>query len=170
MKKCIVFILSLLLFSVVYAKPYLVYTSWSTVFPEGVEEFRIESEDRYLWSRINEDGEYEQTDEYYAYLEGYERIDDSIKTFYRVINSEKIMFNSMGSLVTDTNECSKVFCIVYRIKKYEEPHEEEQTRTEVETINPETYDGIYNYLVCFTICTIIIIIMIKNRSSYVESL
>ena len=174
MKKTIFILSCLFSISFVYATEFeFIYSNWSSVFPEGVESFRIQSEDRYLFSRINEQGDYEQTDEYYTELEGYERIEESKKTFYRVINNSYVVFNRHGQLVLNDNECKKVFCVQVQLEKYEEHSNEIVPPVEEkppETINPETYDGIYKYLAYFFICLIIIILKIKNKSSYVESL
>ena len=174
MRRVLFFILSLFVFNIVYAEEYhFVYTQWSSVFPQGVESFRIQAEERYRWYRINEQGDFEETDEYFTNLDGYEKIEDSLRVFYRVLNNDYVVFNSNGELIEDLNRCRKVFCTRINLKKYEEPKEEEPIIEEPVTpspINPETYDGIYNYIFFFIICLVIIIIKIKRKSSYVESL
>ena len=167
MKKVVILILSLFICTYVYADDYeIVYTEWSSIFPEGVEEFRIQSEDRYLWYIINEQGDYEETEEYYAILEGYERIDSSKKTFYRVINNDYVVFDRNWELVTDLSKCVKVFCTQIFIKKYEIPQEEEPPKPKEEEeiiINPETYDGIYNYLICYGGSLLFTLVKLNNK-------
>ena len=176
MKKFFMFIL-LLLFVVlpkIHAEEFeFIYTDWFDYFPDDVDSFRIQSEDRYKWYIINDNGDYEETDDYYSELEGYIRIDDSLKTFYRVINTDYVVFDNNGNLVYDLNKCIKRFCMKIQLEKYEIHEEEEETPIEPHEeiiINPDTYDGIYNYYILFTISTVLLIIILKNKSSYVESL
>ena len=166
----IVFLLFVVLSKVKAEEFVYIYTDWFDYFPSDVESFRIQSEDRYKWYRINDNGDYEETDEYYSTLDGYERIDDSIKTYYRVINNEFVIFDNEGNLIKDTNQCLKVFCAQVYLKKYE-PHEEVPTVPEVDheepIINPDTYDGIYNYIGLFIISSsLLTFLIIKNKPRY----
>ena len=157
----------LLISTKIYAEE-LVYTfsEWSSEYPSNYPEIFIQSEDRYLWYIINEQGDYEETEEYYAILEGYERIDSSKKTFYRVINNDYVVFDRNWELVTDLSKCVKVFCTQIFIKKYEIPQEEEPPKPKEEEeiiINPETYDGIYNYLICFGGSLLFTLVKLNNK-------
>ena len=128
-----------------------VYTEWFDYYPTGVEEIRIESQDRYRWFKI-EDGQRIETEEYYDYLEGYEMIEGTLKTYYRVINSEFIVIGPDGELIHDSLHCRKVFCHKVYIQPYvvNEPIEEE------EIINPDTSDVLYLYYYSFSISLIVL--------------
>ena len=166
------FIFAIRINAQIYGPFEFVYTDWLDYYPEGVDEIRIESQDRYKWLI---DGE--ESEEYYDYLEGYTRIDESKKTFYRVINNDYIVLDSSGRLVTDLNECRKAFCVVVNLKPYivneeEEPEPEEPTPSnppEEEFINPDTYDPIYTYIISLILCIFVLFIINKRKINLVMS-
>ena len=172
MKRLFYVILSTLLFicfcKEVYAYDDIVfiYSDWVDYYPEGVESIRIESQDRYLWYK-EEDGQSFETEDYYDYLEGYEKIEDSKKTFYRVINNEYIVINGNGELIKNFDYCRKVFCtkiyITPFVPKEEEPTPPDNPPDEEILINPDTFDPINTYIISFILCIFIIIVINSKR-------
>ena len=134
------------------------YSDWSEEYPSDIEEIRIESQDRYRWYKIENDERIE-TEEYYDSLEGYEKIEESKKTFYRYINEGFIMLNSKGELVKDTDECRKEVCLSISINNNppaEEPPNEEPPE---EIDNPNTFDPLYIYYCTFLIGFVLLVIL-----------
>lgn len=81
------------------------------------------------------------TDEYYSNLEGYEKIENSKKIFYRYITNKVILYDVEGNVVFDEKLCQKSICIA---KIMEEPKEEKPEQPPNEDIveNPKTLDNI----------------------------
>ena len=87
MKTILKFILSIIFFiplTQLYSDSMyeLVYSEWSEEYPNDVDETRIISEDRYLWFKdiYNDETmlmDHIITEEYYSFLEGYTKIDES---------------------------------------------------------------------------------------------
>ena len=164
MKKILFFLLLIISIDKIYAKyiPMYEYSEFSPEYPTGYDERFIDSEDRYLWYKDIEDpdtGEItrETTTEYYAELEGYTRIDESVKTFYRYITSEYVLLDGNGRLVEDENYCVKDYCTMLYITI---PEDEE-----IE--NPKTGDITYTYLTVTGISLIVLIgiEIIQNKKS-----
>ena len=157
MKKIIIAILSLFLCICTTQATVIeyIYSDWFDYYPEGINEARIDSEDRYRWYKIENDERIE-TEEYYNYLEGYEKIEESKKTYYRVINSDYIIIDVDGKLVHDHEECRKVFCYKIRVQPFtpEEPSEPEEP---IEIVNPDTSDPLYMYYYSFIISLFVLI-------------
>lgn len=172
MKKVFVFILSLLFVSVVYSEeiPYE-YTEWFDYYPEGVNEVRIESQDRYLWFKIENDEEI-RTEEYYDFLEGYEKIEESKKTFYRVINSSYIILDADSNLVKDDIECRKAFCTKMSITPYNPNQEDDEPPKPPEEeiiVNPDTNDPICIYYSLLVVCFFSLLLIIYRKIYLVMS-
>ena len=175
MKRFLMVMLSIFcLCSFVYAKEIeYIYSEWFDYYPEGVEEVRIESQDRYKWYKIENDNRIE-TEEYYDYLEGYEKILESKKTFYRVINSEYIILDNYGRLVKNLDYCNKNICMEIKIKPFV-PKEEDiplppsppktTSPSEEVIINPDTFDPINVYYSLLIIC-FILTITINHRKIF----
>lgn len=144
-----------------------VYTEWFDYYPIGVNSIRIESKDMYRWFKIEDDNRIE-TEEYYDELEGYEKIEESKKTFYRVINNDYILINRYGQIVRDTNECIKALCTRRKMEKYI-PHKEEEPNEEEPTINPNTFDPIYLYYFSLMVCILILVLLNHRKINLVMS-
>ena len=159
MRKVLMVIFSMfLLCEIVHCKEIdYIYSDWEEKYPEEIEEIRIESQDRYRWFTIEDENRIE-TEEYYDYLEGYEKIEDSKKTFYRYIISDYIILNARGELVKDSEECRKEFCTRINLKP---PSNEEEPDEDVveEIVNPNTFDPIYIYYYVFMIGFLVLIIV-----------
>jgi hypothetical protein len=100
--------------------------------------------------------------EYYANLEGYEKDENSIKTFYRYLTNEYIFTDYNNTIIKDSRYCDKHMCrLVYLTKKEEKI-----------ISNPKTYDEIYNYIILLIICLILIVRKCRTNksSSIVESI
>ena len=151
MKKYFLCLLLFLYASKIYAFEYE-YTPWFDHYPQGVEEFRIESEERYLWYK-EENGETIKTEEYFKELDGYIKIEESVKTFYRVLNSKEVYVDSKGNLVTDPHSCIKTRCKVLKLVPYTENEENN---------NPNTKDDIDYYISLFIGSLSIIILNTKK--------
>ena len=148
----------------------MVYSNWIDYYPEGVDEFRIESEVRYRWFKIDEDGNRHETSDYYTEYEDYEIIEGSEKTYYRVINNEYVYITADGEYTFDSNECKKIFCAIVFLKPFEETQPEIPTiETPEEPINPETLDNIYLYLSMLIVYIFIIIIYFYQKRNLVMS-
>ena len=144
MKKIILFLLLFICIDKVHAEyyPRYTYSEFSPNYPVGYDSRFVDSEDRYLWYREITDPETaevtrEETTAYYKELDGYIRIEESKKTFYRYITSPFVYINGNGEIVGDTEFCKKEICYVLWIKRNEE---------EEEIINPQTFDNIYLYI------------------------
>lgn len=173
MKRFLIVILSMFLCMLVHAEEIeYIYSEWVDYYPEGVEEIRIESQDRYKWYKIENDERIE-TEEYYDYLEGYEKIEETKKTFYRVINSEYIVLDASGRLVKDYHYCDKHICIETKVEPFVPKEVEEETPDipeptkppEEVIINPNTFDPIYVYYSLLFVC-IIVTIGINHRKIF----
>ena len=161
MKKIFLIILSFLfcfVFEKVHASEYITYSDYQEEYPSWLNSKFIESEDRYLWYReiINEETnevEREETQEYYKELEGYIKIEESKKTFYRYITNPRVILDGSGNLVYDDAECAKMYCVVVRMptKPVEEIIE-----------NPKTYDNIFVFLIIAFISFISIVLLLDN--------
>ena len=111
------------------------------------------------------------TDEYYVELDGYEKLESSVKTFYRYITNDYLYFSTYGDIVYNESYCRKNRCI----KKYYN-HEIEEEQENI--INPQTNDNIEDYFVLLIVGFIVIvsILLIKlvtlmnKKSSFVESI
>ena len=163
MKKIfIIIICSFLFLNTINAEEFnFIYSEWIDYYPSGVEEFRIVSEDRYLFERTYTDSNgnsvYEKTSEYYTELEGYTRIESSKKTFYKVINNSVVFVDENDNLVTNTVLCIKShYCKTKRLLRFI-PSTNEVINEKIEIDNPKTGDNINTYLALFMISTIIML-------------
>lgn len=139
MKKIFIIVFLFLIITcneIIYAQDYITYSDWQEEYPYWLDSIFIESEDRYLWINTTTG---EETTEYYKELDGYTKIEESKKTFYRYITNKTVLFNSKGEIVYDMTYCYKSFCTRKTIP--EKPTEPE------EIINPKTYDNIYVFLI-----------------------
>ncbi len=145
-----------------------IYTDWFDYYPDDVEEVRIESEDRYRWYKIDEDGNRHETKDYFAEYEGYQIIEGTKKTFYRVINNAEVLRLKSGQLTLDRERCQKTFCMLITLKPYVIKPPEEPPATE-EITNPETLDNIntYVYLFVISISTLIFIVYKRKNNNLV---
>ena len=156
MKKHFYFLFLIFLFtSRVNAKELYTYTDWFDYYPTGVEEYRIETEDRYYWYKENDDGSRDTTSELLPSMDGYTKIEESKKTFYRVNNGPIIIIDLNGNLLYEANSCIKRMCHYYHVNEYV-PNSNEAMVSD----NPKTGDNIIIYLVLFILS---IIIMRKNN-------
>jgi len=160
MKRFFLFILFLLGIIIVNAEEIerkYNYTEWFNYYPSDVEEYRIQSEERYLWYReyTNEEGKIvrDTTSEYFKEKDGYKVVEGSSKMFYRVLHNCTVLLDSHNYLVMPEsisycmkNRCHSVTLGVYTIK-----HEENNN-------NPDTGDNIELFLTLF-ICSLLIIII-----------
>ena len=72
MKKHFYLLFLLFLFiSRVDAKEIYTYTEWFDYYPTDVEEYRIETEDRYYWYKENDDGSRDTTSELLSNMDGH---------------------------------------------------------------------------------------------------
>ena len=90
----------------------------------------------------------ETTTEYYSELEGYTKIDESCKPFYRYITSEYVYIDGKGRIVENIEYCIKDYCAMLYINRVEE---------EEEIVNPKTGDSTYIYLNILFISSILFI-------------
>ncbi len=156
MKKHFYLLFLLFLFiSRVDAKEIYTYTEWLDYYPTDVEEYRIETEDRYYWYKENDDGSRDTTSELLSNMDGYTKIEESKKTFYRVNNGPLIIYDTDGNLVYDAMYCIKSVCNYKYVKEYI-PNQGEVPISN----NPKTGDNIIIYLIIFIVCSII---MQKNN-------
>ena len=155
------------------------YSEWSLEYPSDIEPLRIVSEDRYLWTKdvYNEyTGQMETitTDEYFKELEGYEKIESSKLTYYRYILNDYVMVDTNGNVQETISYCIKNPCIrKYFPKKTNDEVEEDEEEVEEIIVNPKTGDDSYIYYISLIICsisTIILMILGRKKSSFVESL
>ena len=165
MKKILIIFISFFIFVCTYnvkAEEYLVYSDWQEEYPYWLRPIYIQSEDRYLWYReiVNSDTneiEREETKEYYKELDGYIKIEESVKTFYRYVTNDFVLYDGQGNLVYDDEYCMKEFCRSIKLpKKPEEPPEEE-------IINPKTNDNIFVFLILFFISFVSLVFLINER-------
>ena len=88
------------------------YSEWSENYPTGVDEWIVESEERYKWT----DGE-DITEEYYSnYKEGYYKLENDHKTYYRYITNDAVVVDSQNNFVTDLGYCVKEKCYIIKQK------------------------------------------------------
>lgn len=163
MKKILYAIMLLFLtMNIVYADYDYIYTDWFDYYPEGVEEFRIQSENRYYWYKeiTNNNGNIskEYIKEYYASLSGYIKDESTKKTFYRVLNNPYVYID-YNNKVEDPRVCAKSICKVVRLKPYT-PYE---GQSQVDINNPKTFDNIDTYICIFSVSIIILLLLKKNK-------
>lgn len=193
-KKFFLFAILLIFTSKLSAETFIFeYSEWSENYPKGVDEWIVESEERYKWT----DGE-DITEEYYSnYKEGYYKLENDHKTYYRYITNDAVVVDSQNNFVSDLNYCVKEKCYIIKLDKYrnieeepevpkepEEPEEPETPKTpekpespttpetpeepkepEEEIIyNPKTADNILYYDILLFLClTSIVIVMYKQK-------
>ena len=110
------------------------------------------------------DIEIEYSDDYYKELDGYIKDESSKKTYYRYITNDTVYYSDFYHIpIPDKQYCVKNRCTVVSTKK-------EVTIIE----NPQTIDNIDIYFILLIISFIIIVSvllirLIKRKSSYVES-
>ncbi len=161
MKKLLIFILFFCLFiNKVSAESYITYSDWQEEYPYWLDEMFIESEDRYLWYRevLNSETneiEREETEEYYKELDGYIRIEESKKTFYRYITNDRVLIDGHGNLVYNINYCIKNYCSRVAL-----PKKPEGSPNEIE--NPKTYDNIFVFMILGFISFVSIILSVNT--------
>lgn len=98
------------------------------------------------------DIEKEYTNDYYTYLEGYKKDENTLKKHYRFILNDYVIIDADGNIVKDES-CYKETCFI----KYLEYNEDE------EIINPKTNDKTYKYIISSVgIITLIIFLYVKN--------
>lgn len=163
MKK--LFILFLFLFcisKVDAAEYYITYSDWQEEYPYWLGEKFIEREDRYLWYREilnNETNEMEreETTEYFKELEGYIKIEESLKTFYRYITNERILLDGSRNIVYDLTYCYKNYCTSMKL-----PSKPEEVEPPEEIENPKTYDNIFVFIIVAFLSFVTIFLMIGS--------
>ena len=101
--------------------------------------------------------EREYTKEYYKYLDGYIKDEDTLKKYYRFLLNDYIIVDSKGNIVKDGN-CYKETCYI----KYLDYKEEIE--------NPKTGDNIYKYLTSTSILIVLLILIINIFISKVQHL
>ena len=114
--------------------------------------------------------EKEVTEEYYVTLDGYKKIEDSKKTFYRYITNDYLVIDGYNNIVEDPERyCVKSFCTIVYLTKPNVPEQEETVEEEPpkETpkipSNPKTLDNIYYYMMALLMSfTILIVLNRKN--------
>ena len=96
-------------------------------------------------------------------MDGYIKDESTKKTFYRYITNDYIILDENDNIVSNEDYCIKEFCrLIYITKEPEEIPE-----------NPQTYDGICNYIILLTNSLIVLIVKICHtikKSSFVESI
>lgn len=117
-----------------------------------------------LYKTYNINREY--IDEYYTQYDGYEKDENSVKTFYRYITNDYVFLNYKGDIVKSKDYCSKHVCKML----YVNPSKNNTVE------NPKTGDHIYKYIILFYISLFSILIYIVKKcrtnklSSFVESI
>ena len=99
------------------------------------------------------------TDEYYKELDGYTKIEDSKKTFYRYITNEYVLTGLGGIILKNDSFCRKNFCKIVYVTKKEKVEEEE----EIVVNNPQTIDNIYYYIVIFLVSVLVLLIIARRK-------
>lgn len=138
-KKFFLFAIFLIFTSKLSAETFIFeYSNWSENYPKGVDEWIVESEERYKWT----DGE-DITEEYYSnYKEGYYKLENDHKTYYRYITNDAVVVDSQNNFVTDLGYCVKEKCYIIKLDKYrnieEEPEVSEEPEVPKEPEEPET--------------------------------
>lgn len=138
-KKFFLFAIFLIFTSKLSAETFIFeYSDWSENYPKGVDEWIVESEERYKWT----DGE-DITEEYYSnYKEGYYKLENDHKTYYRYITNDAVVVDSQNNFVTDLGYCVKEKCYIIKLDKYRNIEEEPEVPEEPEVIEepkvPET--------------------------------
>lgn len=170
-KKFFLIALFLVSISKLSAETFIIeYSEWLENYPKGVDEWIIEREERYKWT----DGE-NITEEYYSnYKEGYHKIENDHKTYYRYILNDRIPVDSQNNIITDLDYCTKEKCYLINLDKYrnieeepeepEEPQEPQEPEIEKVVYNPKTSDYILYYDIVLFICLIsIVLILYKEK-------
>ena len=190
-KKFFLFAIFLIFTSKLSAETFIFeYSEWSENYPKRVDEWIVESEERYKWT----DGE-DITEEYYSnYKEGYYKLENDHKTYYRYITNDAVVVDSQNNFVTDLGYCVKEKCYIIKLDKYrnieEEPEvpEEPEVKEEPEVpkepespttpetpeepkepeeeiiYNPKTADNILYYDILLFLCLAsIVIVMYKQK-------
>ncbi len=191
-KKFFLFAIFLIFTSKLSAETFIFeYSEWSENYPKGVDEWIVESEERYKWT----DGE-DITEEYYNnYKEGYYKLENNHKTYYRYITNDAVVVDSQNNFVTDLGYCVKEKCYIIKLDKYrnieeepetqekpntpedepntpeeepntpeEEPNTPEEEPEEEIVYNPKTADNILYYDILLFLClTSILIVMYKQK-------
>ena len=138
-KKFFLFLIFLIFTSKLSAETFIFeYSEWSENYPKRVDEWIVESEERYKWT----DGE-DITEEYYSnYKEGYYKLENDHKTYYRYITNDAVVVDSQNNFVTDLGYCVKEKCYIIKLDKYrnieEEPEVPEEPEVKEEPEEPET--------------------------------
>ena len=144
-KKFFLFAIFLIFTSKLSAETFIFeYSEWSENYPKRVDEWIVESEERYKWT----DGE-DITEEYYSnYKEGYYKLENDHKTYYRYITNDAVVVDSQNNFVTDLGYCVKEKCYIIKLDKYrnieeepevpEEPEVKEEPEVPKEPEKPET--------------------------------
>ncbi len=181
MKKIFKFLISLILVlcvSRVNAEE-ITYSDWSILYPSGLDDSFIQSEDRYHFYRVV-DNKIEYTDEYYVNLDGYIKDEKSKKTFYRYITNKMLVFNNKNEIVLENIDyCKKNYCyfklfteptLVDLSEKEEIDYSDSPMFEIVPTVVPMTNDNITIFIVIFTISifTLILLLVIKRRKMSYE--
>ena len=128
------------------------------------------------------DLEEEITTDYYAFKEGYERIDSSKKTFYRYIMNDYVLLGPFGMIIEDADYCIKHFCQIAYLEEKETPKEEpkeeekeEEPEEEIpkeeekkeeekhEIVNPKTIDHIDIFILLMVTSFISLIFMYRRK-------
>ncbi len=136
------------------------YTDWFDYYPSDVEEYRIQSEERYLWYKefTDSDGNIkkETTNEYFKEKEGYTKVEGSSKMFYRVLHNCTIILGPNNNLIENSQWCIKNRgCYYVVLGSYE-------VQTHEENNNPDTSDNISVYLSFFIGSLSVILLNIKK--------
>ncbi len=133
-KKFFLFAIFLIFTSKLSAETFIFeYSEWSENYPKGVDEWIVESEERYKWT----DGE-DITEEYYNnYKEGYYKLENNHKTYYRYITNDAVVVDSQNNFVTDLGYCVKEKCYIIKLDKYRNIEEEPETQEKPNTPEDE---------------------------------
>lgn len=177
MKKFLISVFLLILVSSlrVNAKE-LTYSDWSLMYPSGLDEVFIESEDRYHFYKVV-DNKIEYTSEYYVELDGYIKDEKSKRTFYRYITNNILAFDSYNRLIINYEDyCKKNYCYVKIFKeptmvdltdKIEEPEYSIDDMFEIDSeVTPVTGDNIIIsfVLLAVSLLTLLVLIVKKKRN------
>ena len=189
-KKFFLFAIFLIFTSKLSAETFIIeYSEWSENYPKGVDEWIVESEERYKWT----DGE-DITEEYYNnYKEGYYKLENDYKTYYRYITNDTVVVDSQNNFVTNLDYCKKEKCYIIKLDKYRNIEEEPEIPEEPETpeepevpeapeepevseepevpetpeeaiiYNPKTADNILYYDILLFSCLISIVLVIYKQ-------
>ena len=131
--KILVMVFILSINSIVLAEEYnFIYSEWFDYYPNEVENFRVQSEER------TENG--------------------VTKTYYRVLNNPVVFFDKNGNLVKNPESCIKSYCKAVLLNEYI-PNKTETVNEKIEINNPKTLDtiDIYVYLAIGSLCVFVIV-------------